>query len=686
MPKVIHQKSKKPLYIIYSLLSVSILSLVFINSTYADNVDYSVVVEPVLNITTSGDTEGVVSLDLNPETKAFDSKNLTVTVGTNNQTGYQLIVSTPNNTTNLAEKNDSSLYIETLSSEVPENNFTPNHWGYKLNSSSTNYIPFVSGALVNSSNTATAGVSSTLTFGAKANYDTKAGSYAIALNFQATANPPIPTMQDLNPTLCTTTPTIVEDKRDGKEYTIAKLADGNCWMISDLNLAGGTKLYSETSDVPTGYPKSGGTGYYTLPTSSSTGFSDDTVAYVYNTGRETSSQSDCTSSQACNSYYSWLAAVAGNQTSVSTDGYNAPYSICPKGWRLPTATTSNASATSNNNWKTGDLYALATAYGANLASNYYDNSGATGANFYNNAGPGMTPNFLLAGYYNNSQLNNGGSGGYYWSSSSRSSTNAYNLGFRSSNVYSAGYDTRRVGFPVRCILKKTMQNFTTADAAAMNVGDTKTLTDSRDGQTYTVAKLADGNVWMLDNLRLSSTSVGLTNENSNVAYTSSNAWYLPSSSSSGFNSYNTKMINTQYIDTTTTSYGSGSGKTGVYYNYCAATAGTYCYNSDSGIGDAQYDVCPKGWRMPTGGSSGEYQALYTAYSSNDSNFRVALSTPLSGYYNNSSVSSRGSYGHFWSSTRYSGNRMHRLRVSSSSVDPADSNTRSFGYSVRCILK
>jgi len=232
----------------------------------------------------------------------------------------------------------------------------------------------------------------------------------------------------------------LKDSRDEQSYNVAKLADGKCWMITNLNLAGGTVLSSDKSDVPS-------TNYYTLPASSTSGFSSDTTAYVYNSGNTTST---C-SSPGCYSYYSWLAATAGGKDSsgnaVSTNGYNAAYSICPKGWRLPTSTTSNANAQSNNNWKTGDWYALATAYGANLESNYYQNA----ATFYNNAGPGTTPSFLLAGYYLNGSFYNGGSYGYYWSSTAYSSTYAYGLVFGSGNVYSASNYLRRGGYSVRCV-------------------------------------------------------------------------------------------------------------------------------------------------------------------------------------------------------------------------------------------
>ena len=232
----------------------------------------------------------------------------------------------------------------------------------------------------------------------------------------------------------------LKDSRDEQSYNVAKLADGKCWMITNLNLAGGTVLSSDKSDVPS-------TNYYTLPASSTSGFSSDTAAYVYNSSNTTST---C-SSPGCYSYYSWLAATAGGKDSsgnaVSTNGYNAAYSICPKGWRLPTSTTSNANAQSNNNWKTGDWYALATAYGANLESNYYQNA----ATFYNNAGPGTTPNFLLAGNYRSGSFSNGGSNGLYWSYTAYSSTYAYSLYFHSGNVNSADNNRRRYGYSVRCV-------------------------------------------------------------------------------------------------------------------------------------------------------------------------------------------------------------------------------------------
>ncbi|MBQ3441492.1 hypothetical protein IJG27_04290, partial [Candidatus Saccharibacteria bacterium] len=233
-----------------------------------------------------------------------------------------------------------------------------------------------------------------------------------------------------------------------------------------------------------------------------------------------------------------------------------------------------------------------------------------------------------------------------------------------------------------------MQDFDTSKLCDAST-TSGTLTDSRDSQEYTVAKLADSKWWMLDNLRLGSTStIALTPANTNIA----SNFTLPASISSGFNSFTVAQINTASKDQTITSYGSGSGKIGVYYNYCAASAGTYCFATNSGVDvpdtiiDSPYDICPKGWRMPTNETSGEYQALYTAYSPNLTNFRNALSTPLSGRFDDSSTSHQGSGGFFWSSTYYNGNSMRHLYVTSSDVYTGYGNYRSNGNSVRCILK
>ena len=242
------------------------------------------------------------------------------------------------------------------------------------------------------------------------------------------------------------------DTRDGQDYKVAKLKDGKCWMVENLNLAGGTALSADNTDVTSEYiasyiagdsrlAKSGDT--LVLPASNTAGFNIDNYSYVYNSVNTT----NCGASgqdAPCYSYYSWDAATLGSGRTIATENTDAPYSICPKGWRLPTSGNS-----SNNGWKRGDFYKLATAYGANLESNDYEFS----STFYNNAGPNTTvPKFLLAGYYYHSLFYGGGSYGDYWSSTSYSDNpRALILNLTSSYVGSALTFNRRNGFSVRCL-------------------------------------------------------------------------------------------------------------------------------------------------------------------------------------------------------------------------------------------
>ena len=252
-----------------------------------------------------------------------------------------------------------------------------------------------------------------------------------------------------------------------------------------------------------------------------------------------------------------------------------------------------------------------------------------------------------------------------------------------------------------------MQEF---DCSSLSQGETVEATDNRDNEVYLIGKLADGKCWMLDNLRLdlgnSTVLNNTTNSNTNASTTTLN--YLKNGggstsdryptakinnvawTSDSQNYYSIPMTNSTYKDQTTTSYGEGSGKIGVYYNYCAASAGNYCFgngtSTGSPSGNATEDICPKGWRMPTSGSSGEYRALYTAYSSDATSFLNALSTPLSGNFSGGSAHDQDAYGYFWSSTRYNSNAsgMYQLLFNSSSVYPSNAVSRVMGLSVRCL--
>ncbi|MBR3269972.1 hypothetical protein IKG07_01855 [Candidatus Saccharibacteria bacterium] len=473
----------------------------------------------------------------------------------------------------------------------------------------------------------------------------------------------LPAMQDVtDEDLETLIPNVhdtitLKDSRDGKKYKVGRLKDGNVWMVSDLNLAGGTTLNASDSNVPTD-------NYYTLPASSATGFDDDTKAFVYNTGNETTDQANCNTSPGCNSYYSWLATVAGNQTNVTGYGNDAPYSICPKGWRLPKSGDSrDNSATSTTGYKKGDFYELATAYGVDLKSISTDASSV----FYDNAGPGTTPNFLLAGYYRSSSSYNGGKNGHYWSSSSYlSTTEALSLYLLSSTVSTSSREYRQRGLSVRCIKDDDrtvndityMQQINSQIVAKMSDGDTKTLIDARDGQEYTTAKL-NGRLWMTRNLAIGCDGSGSTYGSGYAAKT------LTPADTNIITYYNTPIA-----DVSTTSYDEGkltcNSTYGAYYNYAATTAGTITGSSNKN--SPVYDICPKGWRMP---SYSEVAGI-VSYTSQFN--------PVTG-----NLYSTG-YGYWWTTTYYTTTARYLLRYNGSSISTDSNSTteRNKGLYTRCI--
>lgn len=243
--------------------------------------------------------------------------------------------------------------------------------------------------------------------------------------------------------------TTLIDTRDGKSYTVTKLADNKVWMTTNLNIAGSTELSSTDTDFESTYtlPTTDGwttnNGKLVLPASDSTGFDTDNYAYVYNTGNETST---CTS-PGCYSYYSWDAATLGSGRSISTDNTDAPYSICPKGWHLPN--TYNGSGTAA---EATDFRALMIALGgSNSVQTYNSSTTPTGATI-SSALQADPYNFLLGGAYRGGSFGDGGSVGYYWSATSySSSTRARLLNFNSTGVSSATNYVRRSGFSVRCV-------------------------------------------------------------------------------------------------------------------------------------------------------------------------------------------------------------------------------------------
>ena len=207
-----------------------------------------------------------------------------------------------------------------------------------------------------------------------------------------------------------------------------------------------------------------------------------------------------------------------------------------------------------------------------------------------------------------------------------------------------------------------------------NYVPTKTLTDTRDNNTYTVSKLADGKCWMTQNLRIAGKTLTPADSDVTSNYT------IPASSLSGFSSYaspNTYDISNAYVDNT---YGG-------YYNWYTTTAGTDTTALSTNGQNATVSICPKGWRLPTSGNStSDFQILYNNYNSPSALRSSPVNLTLSGNAINSSMSSQGWYGQYWSSTVSGSYRAYYLCLNSSNVDPSENYEKYFGYSVRCVAR
>ena len=282
------------------------------------------------------------------------------------------------------------------------------------------------------------------------------------------------------------------DIRDGKQYWVTRLADGNIWMTQnlDFDISANTTLNSSTTDLNAlydastnsyreyqdGYTSNGNIIYWTPASSATTSshviynnsvpdWSDQTNqpysaegsdVYYYtsnSSGGDTTfnSLAECATNGRTEAeckhyhrgnYYNWTAAIASNASSDISDNYiNAANSICPKNWRLPIATDVNQSI-----YEFGELL-----YQQGITTQKVGNTVSYTTNGFNNVR--KTPLwFVRSGYIVSSALTNTAAVGRYWSSTVNGGT-AYDLRFENSSVQPSNSGGRNGGWSVRCIAR-----------------------------------------------------------------------------------------------------------------------------------------------------------------------------------------------------------------------------------------
>lgn len=232
-------------------------------------------------------------------------------------------------------------------------------------------------------------------------------------------------IQTVTTATCPSTRTKVVDARDNHSYWVQKLADGKCWMLTNLGYAGGgTNTYSDAKTLHNGTAESGPNATvatYYIPTNAQ--------VTVDPTQPSTSTDGGATSPQ-YGYLYNWCAAM-GDQGGTAaciddtTPAPNASISICPSGWRLPTSDAG------------GEFEHLTTAIGGTD-----DTPGVTA----------MLTTFMAqrAGVWTGS-FSGQNSFGTYWSSSQYSSNVARMLFIYTNNVTPSNSSFKTDGLSVRCI-------------------------------------------------------------------------------------------------------------------------------------------------------------------------------------------------------------------------------------------
>ena len=251
----------------------------------------------------------------------------------------------------------------------------------------------------------------------------------------------------------------------------------------------------------------------------------------------------------------------------------------------------------------------------------------------------------------------------------------------------------------------TLQTFGATQCSAMSIGNVTALRDTRDNNTYAIAKLEDGNCWTIENLRLdpSTTTFDINNTNS-PTQDFIDAAQLSSTNNTLCNQYTTACIDSVRFNTNninrnnTASHNSNTVNKswwsyGVMYNWYTASAGNGDLAMDTG--DVAGDICPAGWRLPTGGNNSEYASLNRLANNNSSTDTAGLlkfpdNFILSGDYNYNAPGGRNSFSRFWSATPDGSQKAFRLGINygaaSNAVTPAGSWGKWDAFAVRCITK
>ncbi len=217
---------------------------------------------------------------------------------------------------------------------------------------------------------------------------------------------------------CPSTRVRAVDARDNRTYWVQEMADGRCWMLTNLAYAGGgANTYGDVRTLTTG-----GSATYTEPKYYAPSGANPTT--------EPNNPSTATNASGQYGYlYNWCGAMGGQATAAcanaETPTPDTTVTVCPASWRLPIGTPTTGEFALLNNAVNGGSTSNSSGLRSTWLGQY---SGRGGSSFVNQ------------GVY-----------GYYWSSTQDLGSNAKYLLFGNPFVYAPDTTTKNLGLAVRCV-------------------------------------------------------------------------------------------------------------------------------------------------------------------------------------------------------------------------------------------
>ncbi len=201
----------------------------------------------------------------------------TSTIAVDEPFGYEVAVSTTGDNTNLYLNGDET--SEYYLSPVEGDALTDNTWGYTLDEEEYNAVPPVNDlSTIAKGTTPVSDEEINVYYGIKVDKNLPAGTYTGELEYTLSDtgfSAALRTMQDMTTDICDSAPTpepfkadgatiednvptvTLKDIRDNKTYTVAKLADGKCWMTQNLDLQKENLVVASLDSTNTDNPADG---------------------------------------------------------------------------------------------------------------------------------------------------------------------------------------------------------------------------------------------------------------------------------------------------------------------------------------------------------------------------------------------------------------------------------------------